>query len=154
YGLTKRGVLPESEEEKKVNEIDKNSIELLTEKIKTRQFFKGLSEQKQETFLKEINKDWKFTFKDDKFFPASWKDLIYSSGLKPQIGQNTYNYLSWHAHTQSISVIQLKDMWNKKFDENFIKVSISKLNIFSSFLISDITNIDIEFRNAFNSLSE
>ncbi|RDK86976.1 hypothetical protein [Marinirhabdus gelatinilytica] len=154
YGLTKRGVLPENDEERRVNQSDKDSIELLTERIINRNFFKNLSEQKQETFLKQINREWKFTFKDDKFFPASWKDLIYDSGLKSHIGQNVYNYLSWHAHTQSISVIQLKDMWNENFDEFSTKVSISKLNMFGSFLISDIIQNDSEFKNAFNSMSE
>lgn len=154
YGLTKRGVLPESEEEKRISESDKDSIEFLTERIKSRQFFKDLSEQKRESFLKQINKEWKFTFKEDNFFPVSWKDLIYASGLKSHIGQNVYNYLSWHAHTQSISIIQLKDMWNENFDEFSTKVSINKLNMFSSFLISDIIHNDIEFKKAFNLFSE
>lgn len=154
FGLTKRGILPENDEEKKVHRSDQVSIELLTERIKKRQFFKDLSQQKQETFLRQINKEWKFTFKEDKFFPASWKDLIYDSGLKSHIGQNVYNYLSWHAHTQSISVIQLKDMWNENFDEFSTKVSISKLNMFSSFLISDIIQNDTEFKIAFDSMSE
>ena len=154
HGIRKRGVEPESEEEKRVHEIDENSIEVLTNRIKEQPYYLNLSEQKREKFIKQINSDWKVKFKDDKFFPATWKDLIYLSGFKKELGQNMYNYLSWHVHTSSISIIQLKNMWDDDFHEFSIKVALAKINIFTSFLISDIVHSDQEFKNAFNSLSE
>ncbi len=51
-----------------------------------------------------------------------------------------YNYLSWHVHTNSTSILQLKNMWNDNFYEVTTNLSLSKLNIFTSFLISDIVN--------------
>ncbi|MBD09918.1 MAG: hypothetical protein CMC68_04040, partial [Flavobacteriaceae bacterium] len=54
------------------------------------------------------------------------------------VSDNMYNFLSWHAHSQSISILQFKDTWKNDSDKNSIKMSIKKLNMFISFMISDI----------------
>ncbi len=154
YGLLQRNIKPENDDEKRVTELDQKSIEILEKSIKTRKGYLELSESKKESFLKTIDKEWKIIFDKDKFYPASWKRLIKESGIKEGINDQIYNFLSWHAHSQSISVLQLKDMWDKNNAEETVLISIKKINMFTGFVISDIIKSDKEFRNSYDSLSE
>lgn len=154
YGLKQRNIMPENLEEAKVSKNDKRSILTLSKQIKKKQFYKDLSTEKQKTFLKEIDKNWKIIIDGNKFYPASWKTLLISSGLKDSLCENLYNYLSWHAHTQSISILQLKDMWNGNFDKISIDHSLMKINMLTAFLISDISVSQELFQNAFNNLDD
>lgn len=154
YGLNQRNIKPENDEENRVTELDKKSIETLEKSIKTRKGYLELSEDKKVSFFKTINNEWKINFDKEKFYPASWKRLIKDSGIKDGINDQIYNFLSWHAHSQSISVLQLKNMWDKNNAEETVLISIKKLNMFIGFIISDIIKSDIEFRDSYDSLSE
>ena len=138
YGLLQRKINPENEEEKRVTELDEKSIDEFEKLIKTKDCFQRLSENKKLSFLRTINKEWKIAFNDDKFYPLSWKELIKEAGVIDGVSDNMYNFLSWHAHSQSISILQFKDTWKNDSDKNSIKMSIKKLNMYISFMISDI----------------
>lgn len=153
YGLIQRDIEPESDEAKRVSEIDKKSIEQLEKTIKTRKGYLELSESKKESFLKTISKEWKIIFDKEKFYPVSWKRLMKEAGIKDGINDQIYNFLSWHAHSQSISVLQLKNMWNENFAEETVLISVKKLNMFVGFIIADIIKSDKEFRISYDSLS-
>lgn len=154
YGLIQRNIVPESEEAKRVSELDKKSIENLEKTIKKRKGYLELAENKKVSFLKTIDKEWKIIFDKDKFYPASWKRLIKESGVKDGINDQIYNFLSWHAHSQSISILQLKNMWDKNNAEETVLISIKKLNMFVGFIISDIIKSDKEFKESYDGLSE
>ncbi len=154
YGLLQRNIEPESDEAKRVSELDKSSIEHLEKSLKTRKAYQELSETKKDSFLKTINKEWKIIFDKEKFYPVSWKRLMQEAGIKDGINDQIYNFLSWHAHSQSISILQLKNMWDKNFDEETVLISIKKLNMFIGFIISDIIKSDKEFRVSYDSLSD
>ncbi|NIK91164.1 hypothetical protein GZ212_03280 [Mangrovimonas sp. CR14] len=154
YGLLQRQINPQTDEAKRVHESDKKSIERLDMAIKTRHAYLELTEDKKISFLKTINKEWKITFNHDKFHPLSWKQLMKEAGIKEGINDQIYNFLSWHAHSQSISILQLKNMWDKNFDKQSIFLSIKKLNMFTSFILSDIIKSDNSFRNSYKDLSE
>lgn len=154
YGLSQRNIKPENDEEKRVSEFDKKSIETLEKSIKKRKGFLELSEDKKISFFKTINKEWKIIFEKEKFYPVSWKMLMKDSGIADGINDQIYNFLSWHAHSQSISVLQLKNMWDKKNAEETVLISIKKLNMFIGFIISDIIKSDKEFRDSYYSLNE
>ncbi len=154
YGLSKRGndfILAEAKE---VLESDKRNIEQLENSIKKRKFFLDLSDKKKSTFLNQINSEWKFKFDNDKFYPVSWKRLLIEAGIKKVICDQTYNFLSWHVHSQSISILQLKDMWDRKFEKESIRTSIKKLNMFIAFFASDIILSDENFKEAYDCLNE
>jgi hypothetical protein len=153
YGLMQRNIEPESDEAKRVSELDKKSIGNLENSIKTRKGYLELSESKKVSFHKTIDKEWKIIFDKEKFYPVSWKRLIKEAGIKDGINDQIYNFLSWHAHSQSISVLQLKNMWDENNAEETVQISIKKLNMFVGFIISDIIKSDIEFRNSYNNLS-
>lgn len=108
--------------------------------------------KKKVSFLKTINKEWKIDFNDEKFHPLSWKQLIKQAGVKDGINDQVYNLLSWHAHTQSISVLQLQDMWNKEFDKDSLRIAVNKLNMFIAFMISDIIKVDKDYVEPYEKL--
>lgn len=153
YGLLKRGDNFVIAEAKKVLESDKDNIKKLEKSIKTREFFKNLSDEKKSNFLKSYNSEWKFIFDNTKFYPISWKRLLEEAGVNPFICEETYNFLSWHSHSQSISILQLQDMWENDYDKDSIKSSIKQLNMYIAFMISDIVLSDDNFKLAYNSLS-
>lgn len=152
YGLKQRGIIAETEEEKRVTDSDEKSIHNFEESIKKREFYLKLSDEKKIRFLKTIDKEWKIIFDNDKFYPVSWKRLLKEAGIKESITDQTYNLLSWTAHSQSISILQLKDMWNKEFDKVVIRTSMKKLNMFIAFLASDIIRSDKDYKDAYLNL--
>lgn len=154
YGLKQRGIIAETEEEKRVTDSDEKSIHNFEESIKKREFYLNLSDEKKMRFLKTIDKEWKVIFDNDKFYPVSWKRLLKEAGINESITDQTYNLLSWTAHSQSISILQLKDMWNEKFDKVVIRTSMKKLNMFIAFLASDIIRSDKDYQDAYLNLDE
>ncbi|MET2984845.1 hypothetical protein [Aureibaculum conchae] len=154
YGLIQRNIEPENDEEKRVLELDKKSIENFTKSIKTRKAYLELSENKKASFFKTIEKEWKIIFDKEKFYPVSWKRLMKEAGINDGINDNIYNFLSWHSHSQSISLLQLKNMWDNDSDKETVLISIKKLNMFVGFIISDIIKSDKDFRNSYESLSD
>ena len=154
YGLLQRDIEPESEEAKRVSKIDKESIEILNNSIKKRKGYLELSENKKTSLLKTINKEWKIIFDGKKFYPVSWKRLMKEAGINDEVNDQIYNYLSWHSHSQSISLLQLKNMWSEeKMSEETVILSIKKLNMFVGFIISDIIKTDKEFMSSYDSLN-
>jgi len=154
YGINKRNISPESDEEKRVVELDNKAIENFENQIKSKECYKNLSQEKKESFLKTINKEWKILFFEDKFKPLSWNELIKEAGIKEGINDKIYNFLSWHAHSQSISILQFKEMWDTHSEQEALIKSIKKVNMFIAFLIADIILSDNDFKNTYYSLSE
>ena len=152
YGLLRRGNDFLIQEAKKVIEADKKSIKQLEESIKTKEFYKVLSDNKKVSFLKTIDKEWKIIFKDKNFQPVSWQRLLTEAGIKKEICDQTYNFLSWHAHSQSISVLQLKDMWEKGQDKITLSSLMKELNMYVAFLATDIIHSDNLFMEAYKDL--
>jgi len=154
YGLLKRGNNFIIAEAKKVLESDKENIKKLEQSIKNREFFKNLSEEKKLKFLKAYNSEWKFLFESKKFYTVSWKKLLEEAGVNPFICEETYNFLSWHSHSQSISLLQLQEMWENDYEKEAIRSSIKQLNMYIAFMISDIVRSNYNFKKAYDSLSE
>lgn len=154
YGLKQRRVTPFTEEEKRVTDLDEKSIQKLEESIKERDFFKELSADKKVKFLSTINGEWKIIFDREKFYPVSWKRLLDEAGINKDITAQIYNLLSWHAHSQSISILQLKDMWNSKFDKTVIRIAMNKLNMFIGFTSSDLIRSSDLYKGAYNKLDQ
>ncbi|MFK5958474.1 MAG: hypothetical protein QM495_06315 [Lutibacter sp.] len=149
YGINKRNVTPKTDNEKRVVELDQKAIINFDKKIKLSKCYKNLSKQKKESFLKTINKEWKIMFHGEKFYPISWDKLLTGAGIRDGVNNNMYNYLSWHSHTQSLSILQFKEMWDTNSEEESIIMSIKKINRFIAFLIADISLSDENFKNVF-----
>jgi hypothetical protein len=152
YGLKQRNIQPNDDESNRVNNQDIKSINFLEKSIKENPIFINFTDEKKITFLKTINKEWKLDFVNKKFLTLSWKDLLKKSGVNEAIYNQIYNFLSWHAHSQSISILQLKSIWENKEDKETVIISVKKINMFLSFIISDIVKSDEEFKIAYRKL--
>lgn len=153
YGIKQRKITPKNENEKRVTKLDKESIIHFDKLIKKRLCYQKLTADKKISFYKTIDKEWKIIFNNEKFNPVSWKDLMSEAGIKKEITENIYNYLSWHSHSQSISILQFREMWENNSEEHSIIESLKKINRFSAFLISDIILSNKDLKKSYDNLS-
>ncbi|MCD8408619.1 hypothetical protein LNI90_11785 [Tenacibaculum dicentrarchi] len=154
YGLKQRNINTEDEYLKKVNELDNKAIEFLEKSINNRKAYLELSEDKKKSLYRTLKKEWKIIFDKEKFYPVSWNRLMKEAGIKEEIRENIYNFLSWHAHSQSISILQLKDMWENNSEKETVLILVKKINMFISFIISDIVKVDDKFKQSYDDLHQ
>lgn len=154
YGLKQRNINTEDEYLKKVNELDNKAIEFLEKSINNRKAYLELSEDKKKSLYRTLKKEWKIIFDKEKFYPVSWNRLMKEAGIKEEIRENIYNFLSWHAHSQSISILQLKDMWENNSEKDTVLILVKKINMFISFIISDIVKVDDKFKQSYDDLHQ
>ena len=154
FGLSKRDCFELiSEKAESVHISDLINIETLDKEIRQSEYFCRLSPEKQVNLFKIFKKDWKIIFKDNLFNVVSWQKLIDYTGMKEEIKGNIYNFLSWHSHSQSISTLQLAEMYNSRMDVKNIKISTKELSIFVAFLLNDLIIIDKGFEEVYLDLT-
>lgn len=155
YGLSKRNCSDiKTEVAQNIQNLDLLSINSLKEEIIQSTFYKNLEIKYQNSFFKTLNNDWKIIFNNTKYYVLSWKKLLDYIGLKEEIKSDIYNFLSWHTHSQSLSTLQLAEMYDSGMDLINIKISTKELSTFVSFLINDLLLIDCDFENAYKGLSD
>lgn len=157
YGLRQRGkmtITALKEEGKLVQENDRKSIDNLVDEIKSNINFLSLENDKKETFLDQIPKEWKFGFKGDSYRKYSWQQLLDKTGLKNEIYNDMYNYLSWFAHTSSISIYQLRDIYEKSVEIDEVRNVVRDAAVFIAVAITDLIRIDTEILKQFELLNQ
>jgi hypothetical protein len=157
YGLRQRGKMAITvlkKEGELVQENDRETIEELVKDIKSNINFLNLDEDKKETFLDQITKDWKFGFKKNIYLKYSWQELLDKSGLKNELYNDLYNYLSWFAHSSSISIYQLRDIYSEFREIVEITNVVRDTAVFIAVAITDLIKIDPEFKKQFDLLNQ
>ena len=156
YGLRQRGktITALKEEGEVIQENDRETIEELVKEIKSNINFLNLDEGKKATFLHQITKDWKFGFKKNTYLKYSWQELLDKSGLKSELYMYLYNYLSWFAHSSSISIYQLRDIYSEHREIEEIRNVIRNTAVFVAVAITDLIKIDREFKKQFDLLNQ
>lgn len=155
YGLGQRKKTTFSElelEGQMVQENDQKEIEELTKEIKTNIYFLNLENQKKDKYLAQILKDWKFGFQGNTYIKYSWQDLLDKTGLKKKLFNDLYNYLSWFAHSSSISIYQLRDIYRDSSEMIEIENIIRDTAVFVAVTITDLIKIDSELKKEFDIL--
>jgi len=158
FGLTQRSkiaptILP-SEESKRVLEEEKRTIEYLKTEIVNCPHYLSLAVDKQKTFLENIAKDWKISFHHDSYKKLGWHELINNTGLKPEYSAETYRFLSWYAHSTSISIYQLRDMYKDSYCNFLIKNIVSEAAYITAMLVADLVKIDENYRSGYFNLKQ
>jgi len=121
---------------------EKQNILDLENEIKSSDIFKNLAQDKQTTFLDQISHHWRFGFKDNTYIKYSWQDLLNNSGANPFLYDNFYNFLSWPAHSTSLSLYQLRDLYKEFQDLNETSNVLKDSTILIAFSIVDYIKTD------------
>jgi hypothetical protein len=157
YGLRQRGKMTITvlkKEGELVQENDRETIEELVNDIKSNINYLNLDEDKKDTFLEQITKDWKFGFKKNTYLKYSWQELLDKSGLNNDLYSDLYNYLSWFAHSSSISIYQLRDIYSEFREIVEITNVFRDTAVFIAVAITDLIKIDTEFKKQFDLLNQ
>jgi hypothetical protein len=138
----------------KTKESDFESLRHFKAKIQESDIFCNLKKEDQIALFKNIKINWKIEFSNCCYKTVSWQTLLNSIGLKDKIGKDLYNFLSWHAHSQSISSLQLAEMYDTGMDKVNIKLSTQDLSVFTAFLINDLILLDKNINSYYKNLPD
>jgi hypothetical protein len=135
-------------------DYEKKEIENLKKEICNSNLFLNLDEDKQKTLSKKITRDWKFMFKNETYLKCSWQELLDNSGVNQMLFSDTYNFLSWFAHSSSISLYQLRDIYRENRDKNEVKNVLKEAAIVVALAITDYIKVENETKKEFDKLSK
>lgn len=156
YGLRQRGKMTFTKIPfaAKILEKERIDIESLMNEIILSNFYKSLDEDKQRTFVEQIERDWKFGFRDNTYIKFSWQQLLDKTGINVQLFDGTYNLLSWSAHSTCISLWQLNEIYQgKRADTETINI-MKETAIFIAFACTDLIKKDIELKKQYDLLTQ
>ena len=157
YGLRQRGKVTFSEmttENKKQLDDEKKEIDNLIGEITSSIFYSSLDRAKKDTFLVQIERDWKFGFRDETYLKFSWQQLLENTGVNKVLFSDTYNFLSWFAHSNCISLYQLRDMYKQNGEEQEIKNLMRETSIFIILALTDFMQKDKVLKNQYQKLEQ
>lgn len=122
---------------------EENEIEHLKSNILNSNYIKDLPNYTVQKIKKHLNSNWpswEVQIIDEQFKKLTIKDVILNTGVKEKIFENVYNLLSWYAHPNYLSIIQLKDMYSTKAYKDFTRIIMNQSGIFMALLIYDYFN--------------
>lgn len=136
------------EEEKRV--LDNN-----VEALKRTAVFSSFDLENQKNYIKQISREWKFGYSNNKYQPIGYQDILNNVGIRISSFSNLYNHLSWPTHSTSVAMSQIADMWNQgRMDILFLNNSLIYTNLFLSLMSRDILINDPDYMIGYNELSQ
>jgi hypothetical protein len=147
FGLVQRGkmnIVFYSKEATNQLVIEREQINELINEIKASELFGFLDHEKQDTLLNQIKKDWKIGFKNNTYIIYSWQDLLEKSGVNKFVFKDTYNFLSWFAHSTSVSLFQLRDYYEIEHANHETLLIMMETSIFVVLALTDLIKVDNE----------
>lgn len=159
YGLKYRSKLKIRAEDisskhREVKDRDNKEIAKLESEIIKSNLYQSLSDEKKDTFLKEIRKNWKISFKGNSYLKLGFQEILNGIGLRITFYENQYNYLSWSAHTTSILIYQLRDMYTNGFDKFEVKNFLVKACSIIAMAVRDLITIDPDYLPSYHQQSQ
>ncbi|MCF8374046.1 MAG: hypothetical protein K9H64_20660 [Bacteroidales bacterium] len=157
YGLSQRAKMTFVTMPKEILaqlDYEKEENENLRKEICNSDLFLNLDENKQKTLSKQITQDWKFTFRNETYIKCSWQELLNNTGVNQILFNDTYNFLSWFAHSSSISLYQLRDIYRENRDKDEVKNVLKEAAIIVALAITDYIKIENETKKEFDKLSK
>lgn len=157
YGMRQRGkmtftAIPEASSI--LLEEEKNEIENIMNEIISSSFYKSLEDDKQKTFIEQIERDWKFGFKNSTYLKFSWQQLLNKSGINEELFIGTYNFLSWYAHSTCIALWQLNEMYLDERSNSETIYLMKETSIFIAFACTDLIRIDNDLKIQYDRLEQ
>jgi hypothetical protein len=137
-----------------VKEHDAHEMDKLLCEITDSEIYKQLQNDKQKSFIKDLKKNWKINFCDQSYTLLSYQDLFNNIGLRIEYYKSQYNYLSWSAHTTSILIYQLRQMYDAEWDKTEIFTILLKACSIISLATIDLIMNDKDYLSSYNRLSQ
>lgn len=125
-------------------DYEKEEIQNLRKDICNSNLFLNLDKDKQITLSKQITQDWKITFRNETYVKCSWQELLNNTGVNQMLFSDTYNFLSWFAHSSSISLYQLRDIYRENRDKNEVKNVLKEAAIIVALSVTDYIKVENE----------
>lgn len=135
-------------------EKEKIDIENIMNEITSSNFFKTLDNDKQKTFLQQLERDWKLGFRTNTYIKFSWQELLDKSGINAELFSGTYNLLSWFAHSTCISLWQLDEMYEQNRAETETIKIMKNTSVFIALACTDLLKKDKELKFEYNRLQQ
>jgi len=138
---------------KKLKE-DKLYIDRLILKLKESSIYSNLTEEKQNSLIGLLKRDWKISFHDSSYKRNSYHQILESLKIQNELFKNIYNNLSWSAHSTSVIIAQFKNLWDQdRSDILFLKNALLLSNSFLSFMTVDMIKNDNDYYPCYKRLS-
>ena len=134
------------EEASKVLLEDKKEMDRLEINIKSTDEYNSLSEKSKNELFEYLKRDWKIAFIGDRFNRIGWQAIldtvVKDNENAKKLFEGTYNYLSWSAHSQSISIFQLNEFNDGETVNLHVANVLREAILFISFGLSNIVKIE------------
>ncbi len=125
------------------------------EALKRTTVFSSFDSVTQQKYIGQLKREWKYEYKNSKFHPIGYQDILNKVGIKISSFANLYNHLSWPTHSTSIAMSQIADLWNQsRMDILFLNNSLIYTNLFLSLMARDVLINDTDFMIGYNELSQ
>ena len=142
-GVSDRQDIPitSKEHEKKIAG-ERALISELYDKLKSNDLFVKLTEKQQRQILKG---KWRL---------LSWKDIAKDAGFGEMIANHIYKYLSGHAHSSWLSILQTSQATLNGKNESFVNTSMDFINAVMARMIMEYTSLFPKVRTVLDSDDE
>jgi hypothetical protein len=137
-----------------VKEHDAHEMSILLDEITGSELYKQLSNEKQKLLNKDLKKNWKIKFCGQSYKSLSYQDLFDNIGLRIKYYKSQYNYLSWSAHTTSILIYQLRNMYDAEWDKTEIHTVLLKACSMIALSTIDLILNDKDYLSSYNLLNQ
>lgn len=143
-GLIERQNLPVSSPQgKKIIEDEQKIISSIEPRLKTNKYFLALTDKQKINLLKKGN--WRL---------KSWSEIGLESGLSDSYAKVFYGYLCGYAHAGNLSVLQLREAKNAKFQKDLCAATLGYLLIALSKFIKSYTQVFPKSKPIYDSLND
>lgn len=133
---------------------DTREMDILVSEITDSELFKRFQPDRQKSFIKDLKRNWKIKFCNDSYSLLGYQDLFNNIGLRIEFYKSQYNYLSWSAHTTSILIYQLRQMYDAEWDKTEIYTVLLKACSIISLATVDLILNDRDYLPSYNCLTQ
>jgi len=139
-GLKDRQNFPAvTDKQKKVLVNDRKAIKELSNKLRSNVEFQSLNDKQKR---KVLGGKWRGL--------KSWREIAEDADLNKIIASDMYGHLCGYAHSSSISVLQIKQAYEKHEENLLIEPSIIVINIMAANMIHEYCELFTQSKNVLN----
>ena len=140
--------------QQKKKDEEKKAIESNIDFLHKTKTFSQLTEQQRNSYIKGLKNNWKYEFSECKYKPIGYQEILNNIGIRYDLLKDLYNHLSWSAHSTSIGISQLADLWNnERADLLFLNNALIFTCTLLALMSRDVIINDPDFNIGYDALS-